>query len=645
MEAFSTYLLKSVVWLSSFALIFFLFLRNERFFFLNRIFLITGIIFSFVFPLLTVHYAVNIPVQLNIQMGDPVMIVSPAGNYNKLLDGRMLLFALYICGVLFVAFLIIKKSRSVLQTIKRADIIASYPVKLIRTTEYASAFSFFSYVFVNPSVTDIETKEIVNHELAHIRQKHWIDLVLVELLCVLQWFNPLIWIYVRFIRQNHEYLADEVALQHTSDPAVYRATLLNQIVGTPVVSLTNSFNYSLNKKRFNMMKNIITSPYRKMKVFLILPVCAIILYAFAKPEYRYTSVNGSAETKNSALTIQNQVVKGTVVQEDGTPLPGASVVVQGTTTGTITDSKGHFVLEKLPANASLVISFIGFQSKVIRVGTATPEMKITMFKSVVSIEEVKIVPPPPPPPPAKVGYEMRSDNNEVPPPPAPAHPIDMLQNGQKPLIIVDGKEMSVDLNALNPNSISSISVLKGGDNATTKYGEKGKNGVILITTKTGTDLSSGNSDKNAPVTVVGYATKPDKINNDGKSESKEGDKDLNEKVVKGVFVVVEEMPSFPGGQNALSEWISSNMKYPMEAAKNNIAGQVYVSFTVTSGGKVRDVKVSKPVNPLLDAEAVRVISIMPDWKPGTQNGKSVPVSMNIPINFSNEKAQIVPDHK
>ena len=142
-------------------------------------------------------------------------------------------------------------------------------------------------MFVNPSVTDIETKEIMIHELVHIRQKHWFDLLLVELLCMMQWFNPLVWMYVRFIRQNHEYLADEVALQQTSDPAVYKAVLLNQIVGAPVVSLTNSFNYSPNKKRFNMMKNIITSPYRKMKVLLILPVFALVLYSFAKPDYKY----------------------------------------------------------------------------------------------------------------------------------------------------------------------------------------------------------------------------------------------------------------------------------------------------------------------------------------------------------------------
>ena len=145
----------------------------------------------------------------------------------------------------------------------------------------------------------------MNHEMVHIRQKHWLDLVLVELLCILQWFNPLAWIYVRFMRQNHEYLADEVALQRTSDPAIYRAALLNQIVGAPVVSLANSFNYSLNKKRFNMMKNIISSPYRKMKILLILPVFAIVLYSFAKPDYKYQIYGQSSDTYLPQFQLNN----------------------------------------------------------------------------------------------------------------------------------------------------------------------------------------------------------------------------------------------------------------------------------------------------------------------------------------------------
>ncbi|MGC1390546.1 MAG: energy transducer TonB, partial [Bacteroidales bacterium] len=125
--------------------------------------------------------------------------------------------------------------------------------------------------------------------------------------------------------------------------------------------------------------------------------------------------------------------------------------------------------------------------------------------------------------------------------------------------------------------------------ATDKYGEKGKDGVIEITTK------------------------------------KEATKD--------VFVVVEEMPAFPGGTDAMVAWITSNLKYPAEAVKAKITGKVYVNFVVSTKGKIKNVVVSKSANPLLNVEAVRVISSMPDWKPGSQKGKTVDVQIKVPVEF------------
>ena len=587
MEAFALYLFKSVIWLSGFALVFILFLRNERFFHLNRLFLVSGILTSFFFPLLTVHYSVELPAVGNIQADSILSGFREVSNSNMPGAG-LLLLALYLSGVLFFTFLIIKQSKSVLKCIKRGEIITSHPVKLIRTADYTSSFSFFSWVFVNPSVTAVETKEIVNHELVHIRQMHWIDLVLVELLRVLQWFNPLIWIYIRFIRQNHEYLADEVALQRTSDPAIYRATLLNQIVGSPVVSLSNSFNYSLNKKRFIMMKNTIISPYRKMKIFLILPVFAIVLYAFAKPEYRY-SVKDNSGNNYPVSTVQTQGVKGTVMQQDGKPLQGATIIVKGTTLGVSTDSKGDFRLDNVPGDASLIVSYVGFKTKVFQ-PVFTSEMTIKMIRDTVNYGSVGTPPPPPPPP-----FNVRG-------------------NGNPPLVVLDGKITNIDVEKIDPNSVQSMNILKDKP-ATDKYGEKGKDGVIEITSKK--VVLQGNENKMSDVKATGY----------GKVQ----------KTDKDMMVVVEEMPRFPGGgEETMMTWISSNIKYPGKAVKKNITGKVDVNFIVDSKGKVSNVKVSKPVNPLLDAEAIRVISSMPDWKPGSQGGKPVDVFMKVPINFNLE---------
>jgi len=100
-----------------------------------------------------------------------------------------------------------------------------------------------------------------------------------------------------------------------------------------------------------------------------------------------------------------------------------------------------------------------------------------------------------------------------------------------------------------------------------------------------------------------------------------------------VFMRVEEMPEFKGGMKQLFSYLSKNTKYPQEALSKNIQGRVIVGFVVNKDGSVSDVKVLRPVNKYLDAEAIRVVSSMPNWKPGKQEDKKVRVSYNVPVNF------------
>ncbi len=560
MEAYNMYLLKSAAWLSGFALVFMLFLRNERFFLLNRIYLVAGVLVSFIFPLISIHYTVLLPVISNVYSDSEAMVNHQITGNSLMPDIKKFLLILYFSGAASVAALLIRQVRPVLKAIKKSEIIPLYQVKLIKAPEYTSPFSFFSYVFVNPSITDVETKEIMIHELVHIRQKHWFDLMLAELLCIFQWFNPLVWIYLRFIRQNHEYLADEAALQQTTDPAIYRAVLLNQIVGFPVFSLANSFSYSLNKKRFIMMKNIITSPYRKLKVLFILPVFALFFYSFARPDYKYSNLNevSSGFTSNST---EQKTVRGTVVSHDGQPLRGANVIVQGTTLGTSADEKGKFKIDNMPSDRLLAVSFMGFKTRILK-PDFNSEMTITMIRDTV-----------------------KYSSNDGPP----------------PIYVVDGKEVDrAEADKINPENIESVNVLKnkpGITTATDKYGEKGKNGVVEIITK------------------------------------KTAVKEVNKNTDKEVWMVMEELPQFPGGIDAMTSWIAANIKYPDDALKGKITGKVYVSFTVSKSGKVKDAVITKSASPVLNNEAIRIISSMPDWKPGTQSGKSVAVQMEVPVEF------------
>ena len=100
-----------------------------------------------------------------------------------------------------------------------------------------------------------------------------------------------------------------------------------------------------------------------------------------------------------------------------------------------------------------------------------------------------------------------------------------------------------------------------------------------------------------------------------------------------VFDVVEVMPSFPGGQGALFEWLSKNIKYPVVAEENGVQGRVIVTFVVERNGSITDVQVVKSVDPSLDKEAVRVVKAMPHWIPGKQNGSAVRVKFTVPVTF------------
>ena len=177
-----------------------------------------------------------------------------------------------------------------------------------------------------------------------------------------------------------------------------------------------------------------------------------------------------------------------------------------------------------------------------------------------------------------------------------------------PIIIVDGQRYdSFDDADVPVKDIASITVLKN-ESAKILYGEQAKNGVIIINTKT-----KYNSDVN------------------GTSMSKVKETDENG---EPVFYEAEEMPRFPGGELALDKWIAKELKYPELAKEKEIQGTVYVTFIVTKKGKIESPQISKGVDPVLDKEALRIISSFPKWKPGKQRGKTVNVSFTVPVKFA-----------
>jgi TonB family protein len=689
MENIPLYLLKSACWISGFALVYLIFLQNERFFVLNRIFLVSGIILSLTLPLISFHYQVEIPVPQ--QFAEPVTdnlqyITTSVGQGTTTVkqstaDFRIILSLIYIAGIVLISARALKHFYSLYAAARRSNVIRRESVTIVRSPEFPSSFSFFNFVFVNPSVGTEEVEQIMNHELVHVRQKHWFDLLLAGFVRTIQWANPFAWIYIRFIRLNHEFLADEAALQRTPDPAIYKAALINQMLRAPVFSLSNSFSYSLSKKRFDMMKKIISSPYRKLRVLTILPVCAALIYAFATPEYNYVSsspdLTGGELMIREAPVIMQKEVKGLVLNEEGKPLSGILIVRTGIENARnqylfTTGIDGSFSLAGLPDKASLQFSGRGYLSQ-----TLTADLTNAMT------------------------VRLQKDPNYKPPVPPSERPVQ--------LAVVDGVVSDKTVTALMAelsNNVASFKNIEPKD-AVAKYGEKAKAGAVEIITAAkakelglavpfrrskpedfptfrGERFTAFNSwvisQVKYPAEAVqrqlegwvslSFKVQPDGLITDIVNRSS-ADKILSDAVVKVIqsspkwepsvnpdgripfdsnidlkfvlpdqvvgeapFVVVEQMPEYPGGDGALLKFIAENTQYPEAARAEKITGRVIVRFVVSKEGYAEGASVLKGVHPLLDAEALRVVNMLSGFRPGYQGGQPVNVWYMVPITFA-----------
>ena len=174
-------------------------------------------------------------------------------------------------------------------------------------------------------------------------------------------------------------------------------------------------------------------------------------------------------------------------------------------------------------------------------------------------------------------------------------------------IYIDGKEYGQ-----TPSIVSDV-IIGSHQLRITKKGYSDYSSNIII--KEGETVSV-NAQLNKAVTPAQTSTRTTNIQPEGK-----------------VFDVVQQMPKFPGGDNALFQWMSNNLQYPVKAAENGIQGRVIVSFVVELDGSINDVKVIRSVDSLLDKEAIRLVRSMPRWIPGKNDGQTVRVNYSVPVTF------------
>ena len=567
-----------------------------------------------------------------------------------LLAGR---FLVQLAGIIRLAF------RS------RKTKIGNTNVHLLKQAD--GPFSFFHWIFIHPaSHTEEELSEILTHEQAHANQWHSIDVLISETACVLCWFNPFAWLMKREIRTNLEYLADNRVLETGHDSKSYQYHLLGLSHYKAAATIYNSFNVLPLKKRIKMMNKKRTREIGRTKYLMFLPLAALLMIisnieAVARttkemakdvieaveenlapnetaPDMKAATEPIPAETPMPQQDKDKLVVyKGKVVDKDGKPVERAEFFIDGMyklpqDQSFVTDKNGNFSFKAFKSTPMIVVWKKDGKQMAVQVPAETQnisDMKIVMNREWLN---------PPVDDPDNPVFEVVESMPEFPGGGMTAmmqflsknikYPVNAQKNGTQGRVTVQ-----FIVNA--DGSISNIGIIRGVDP------ELDGEAVRVISTmpnwKPGTQ-------KGKPVrvkyTVPVMFRLPDE---DKKKEYKPVPK-IEETVVVGygtrkespveegqVFEVVEQMPSFPGGTEGLMRYLSKNIKYPVGAQKAGTQGRVVVEVIIDANGNVTNPKVSQGVDPLLDAEAIRVTANMPKWQPGTQRGQAVNVRYTFPI--------------
>ena len=522
---FLIYDAKVAVLIAVFYMFYRLMLARETFHRVNRLVLLLTAVASFVLPLcvITMHETVTMeamPVMTvdNLTVDDVAPMPEPVVETPW---WQILLPVLFMIGMVVTIGHTLMSMFRILMLIKRSEKHPQSDGTTICVSGNADVppFSWMHYIVMNQSDYAERNAAILAHERGHIRLRHSWDLLLVDTLTALQWFNPAMWMLRSDLRAIHEYEADGEVLSLGINARQYQYLLITKAASIGGYSLANGISHSTLKNRINMMLHKKSSQTSLLKLLALVPIVGLALAVNAEKvqDVVYTNtVAPSAEELVNEEILQAEPQPAEVVDEaknkpitfqvvfspEDSPIAGVTVLIVETgkpIKSAETDKDGKFVLDN-PVVGSLVTFTVVNYSKGIRI-----------TKDMVAKGDV-----------VKVAFEANRSEKEEP----------------------------------------------------------------------------------------------------------EGTPDPNK-----AYDVVDEMPQFPGGPSALFEFISKNIQYPKEAVDANLQGRVIVSFVVEKDGSVSNAKVVRPIDPLLDAEALRVVNSMPKWIPGKQNGEAFRVKYTIPVTF------------
>ena len=286
----ASYILKSVLIMGIFLLFHKIFLEKEKMHEFNRFYLLTALILSLIVPFLPTGFDLfSSTVQYTGQTANTASITFGVGegiNANSSIDyGKWVIMLLYLSGVLFATLRFGFNLTDIIKKAKKGKIIKHGNARIILLDEKVAPFTFLNHIFFEKRAfenNEIDQK-LLDHELTHVQQRHSWDIILVELIAILYWFNPLLYGYKRAIQLNHEFLADASVLSRFKELRSYQGLLLDMIQPKNKILLASNFNFQLTQKRLKMMTK--KSSYRR-KTFLqfsVIPIALGVMLGFGSP--------------------------------------------------------------------------------------------------------------------------------------------------------------------------------------------------------------------------------------------------------------------------------------------------------------------------------------------------------------------------
>ncbi len=608
------YLVKAIIVSSIFMTYYWFALRNKKFHYYNRFYLLSASIISLIAPLLNFDwFSIEEPVIYG--SSEVLQFVLPIATSTSTNDFEWMDFIMMGSFLITMALLItlgIQIYR--IQILKRkSEVTPMDGFDFVHTKEENAPFSFLNNLFWKETISlqDEGGQQIFKHEITHIQQKHTWDRIYCQFVASICWMNPMNWIIQKELMTIHEFIADEEAVGN-ENVEIFAKMLLQTHYGNHFLNPTHQFFYSSIKRRIMMLTTSKHIKYSYARRLMILPILVI---AIGLVSIKVHATERIANKVASLKAVVFQVITDTAKPNEKLKLKSiVDTSISSVDTIMNKDDIKHalFIIDgktvsweqmkDLKPNDLIAINVLK-GDKATEYGVSGKNEVILIQTKFAPAQTTSNIPSPPPPP-------------HIETPTSPSEVLSIVgtkgaivnNRGKNPLYVINGvpvqKNSNNPVQNINPNDIESISILKD-KSAISLYGKEGEDGVVLITTKSGIKSTIKTGYKLDAIDFVHQVPTVVNVANFQKN------------------VTNIKLPQFPGGEEALAKYLDQNLNHKLPQERGGPEGKytVVLSFLVEEDGTVSNVQARNDPGFGTAEEAIRVIKNGPNWIPAERDGK------------------------